>query len=377
MVDKVVGFELGWDHARHSVEPAPEHLNPGDALYQGYEAGRASFGARARTATPAARRWLSLRLQAWLRGRSFELMGVTPNYLQQLQVSHCPVTRAALTEGAHQPPLGAPSDAIISRVCEDAGYACGNLAVLSLAADLAKLDVDHAEAFQIAQALESTGTELRDGLDAAAWRRLGVLQSFVTPLSQAEAARVPLLMLPPNRLHLLNPIQALQALATRLAAGEHAAAQLQTLARLLPAAAATERFAQLAEDLQTKLAGARQAQPERPATHTLEDLWCNASLQGQWQQFASLLSVEQTESVLEQATAHALLKQRVVVHSAEQSTAGWALETRGYAVERPASVRPRAVVALDRLGRPGRELAPQSRPHAAPQLDRWSSARAA
>ena len=46
------------------------------------------------------------------------------------------------------------------------------------------------------------------------WSRLAVLMSFVTPLPHEQAARLPLLVLPPNRLRLLNPVQALQAVVT-------------------------------------------------------------------------------------------------------------------------------------------------------------------
>ena len=75
------------------------------------------------------RKWLQLRLHAWLRGRSVELVQVTPNYLQQIDASHCPITRVPLAN-----PTQDTSDASIDRVRNDAGYAAGNLATISRAA---------------------------------------------------------------------------------------------------------------------------------------------------------------------------------------------------------------------------------------------------
>jgi hypothetical protein len=55
------------------------------------------------------RKWLQLRLHAWLRGRSVELVQVTPHYLQQIDVSHCPITRAPLSIATLEAPtLGRP-----------------------------------------------------------------------------------------------------------------------------------------------------------------------------------------------------------------------------------------------------------------------------
>ena len=46
------------------------------------------------------------------------------------------------------------------------------------------------------------------------WRRVVTLKSLATPLPAAEAARIPLHVLPPNRLRLVNPIQELQLVLT-------------------------------------------------------------------------------------------------------------------------------------------------------------------
>ena len=88
-----IAFELGWDHAHHGLVPPAEHLLPANPVRQGWEAGRASFGHRTLKPTRHVRKWLQLRLQAWKRGRAFEGVQVTPNYLAQIDTERCPITR--------------------------------------------------------------------------------------------------------------------------------------------------------------------------------------------------------------------------------------------------------------------------------------------
>ena len=216
--DEAVAFELGRDFARHALAPPPEHLAAGSPLHHGWVAGRASFGARTLAPTPHVRQWLQLRLSAWRCGRAFEGMLVTPNYLRQIDVAWCPITRRALTRQA-----GGVSDASVARVRDDAGYAAGNLAVISSQASAAKdgCSFDGALAMmRLAEACPApaAGDAVRPelgGLGAADWARVAVLCSFVTALPHEQAAGLPLLLLPPNRLRMFNPVQALQALLTR------------------------------------------------------------------------------------------------------------------------------------------------------------------
>lgn len=325
------GFELGWEHARHGLTPPPEHLSAASSIRQGFESGRASFGGRARPATPTVRLWLQLRLQAWLRGRSFEALTVTPNYLGQLQTSHCPVTRAALTVGRQQPPHGAPQDRVVARICDDAGYAAGNLAVLSLAADLAKSDLGWDDAWAQADDLQRRGCPRAEGLGANAWRRLAVLMSFVTPLPHAQAARLPLLVLPPNRLHLLNPIQGLQVMATLMLARSGWSRRLARLLPLLPSEAARADFQRFFLALMPRVIAAGAPTDALRRRWALEDAWRDAEVLELWRRFAERLDAATSQALLERATGEGLMGQRVLLHSDEQATDGWALATRGFA----------------------------------------------
>ena len=52
--------------------PPAEHLHPLSPVRQGWEAGREIFGRRTLQPNRFVRKWLQLRLNAWLRGRVFE-----------------------------------------------------------------------------------------------------------------------------------------------------------------------------------------------------------------------------------------------------------------------------------------------------------------
>ncbi|MFO1269065.1 MAG: hypothetical protein U1F67_21345 [Rubrivivax sp.] len=80
-----------------------------------------------------------------------------------------------------------------------------------------------------------TGDDGCSPLDAAAWWRLAALRSFATPLPQADAARLPLAVLPPNRVRVLNAAQALQVLLTLLMTASDWCARIGEVAALLPA----------------------------------------------------------------------------------------------------------------------------------------------
>ena len=179
--DPHVGFELGWDHAHHGVLPPPEQLHAGNPLFQGWRAGQACFGARTLGASRLARSWLQLRLFAWQRGLAFELGQVTPHYLGQLDVPLCPVTRQ---------PLGA-ADTSIDRVCDQAGYAAGNLVMMSRAANRAKGGCRWEDALVHAEQAKAAADGLHGGLDSAslgARRGAGVLRHAAAARAGGEAA---------------------------------------------------------------------------------------------------------------------------------------------------------------------------------------------
>jgi len=326
-----IGFELGWDHAHHALPlPAP-YAREDSPLRHGWLAGRAAFGARTLPATPAVRQWLQLRLHAWLRGRSVERVQVTPRYLEQLAVGHCPVTRVALDPEA--PEGGTPS---VDRVRDDAGYAAGNLAVMSLKANHAKAAWGLRDALRFAERIEREALGGIDGLTAAEWRRVGILCSFVEPLPHEEAGTLPMLVLPPNRLRLFNPVQALQALVSRqlLAPGwSHRVSRLQDL---LPGTHARREFQAFFHALLPRVLEAARHDAEH-ARWAVEDAWLSPLVQKRWAALSHGLTAAQCEALVAKATARKLGTLLAEPMRDEQATEGWNLDTRGYV--------PHAVVA--------------------------------
>lgn len=320
-----IGFELGWDYAHYRlVPPAPYALEP-SPLRNGLLAGQAAFGTRTLQPTRQVRKWLQLRLHAWLRGRSVELMQVTPNYLQQLEVSHCPITRVSLSSATLD-----SSDASVDRVRNDAGYAAGNLAVMSTKANHAKAGYGFHDALRFVKQIESGRLGGIDGLTAAQWSRVAVLCSFVEPLPHEEACTVPMLVLPPNRLRLFNPAQALQAFVSQqlLAPGwSHRASRFEALLPGKPARRAFQAFfhALLPRVLEAGRGGG--------ALHTrwaIEDAWRTPLVIKRWAGFAGLLTPAQCESLVAQATSRKLGVLRVQQLPDDAATEGWNLASRGY-----------------------------------------------
>ena len=356
--DRDTGFELGWDFAHHLLTPPIDHLTSGSPLRQGWEAGRASFGARTLEPTRHVRKWLQLRLNAWRRGRSFESVQVTPNYLRQIDAEHCPITRETLTHGT-----GQASDASIDRVRNDAGYAAGNLAVMSARANAAKgrcgFDealasmrlaeaqppgaagalIDSALAGRHGNAATATAAATELGsLGAPEWARIAVLCAFVTALPHEQAAGLPLLVLPPNRLRLFNPIQALQALVTRQLDRPGWSARIASIVALIPGKAVRRDFQLFVHALLPRVLEAGSRADATTLRWALEDAWRNPLVLRCWTRFARQLSAVQAEQIVLRASKLRLGAQTARPFTHAEATEGWALERGGYLAVAPGTV---------------------------------------
>jgi len=317
---KGLGFELGFDHARHGLTPPVELLFNQSPLLLGWQAGAATFGRRALKPSRHTRLWLQLRTHAWARGRSFEEVQVTPNYLQQIAVEFCPILRR---------PLDADTLSI-DRVRDDAGYAAGNLAMLSRGANAAKAQHGWASAGELARSVAQGPIRQIAGLGAAEWQRVAVLCSFVTELPHAEAAQIPLHVLPPNRLRLFNPIQALQALVTRQLATPGWSARLARLEALLPGEALKADFNRFVLALAPRVLQSAALVEAQDIRWALEDAWAQPLVQKRWTRFALQLTAAQAEGLVQRAAAKRLCPVHVQAHARAGATEGWALERGGY-----------------------------------------------
>lgn len=312
-----VGLALGRDYALHGITPPIAHLYPQSPLQRGWMAAR---GRAVRTpATPPVALWLALRTHAWARGRHFEDLLVTPHLLGQLNVAHCPITRELLDDDNRS----------VDRVRDDAGYAAGNLAVMSRRANRAKGDRDHHALAGMAASCAAGPITRIGGLTEADWQRLTVLASFVTPLSHEAAAQIPLRVLPPNRLRLFNPIQALQALVTRQLATPGWSARLARLEALLPTDQLRTDFNRFLLALAPRVLAAAELQQPHEIRWALEDAWAQPLVCKRWSRFALQLNAEQAEALVERAAAKKLSPVHVQRH--DDATDGWALATAGYA----------------------------------------------
>ncbi|MEW6704265.1 MAG: hypothetical protein AB1430_05395 [Pseudomonadota bacterium] len=318
------GFEIGWDHARYRLVPPAEQLHAGNPVRQGWQAGQAVFGHRTLRPSTAVRQWLQLRLSAWLRGQSFEALQVTPNFLAQLEVARCPVTREPLTQGT-----GQPTDAVVERVFHGAGIAAGNLVTLSARAAAAKAHCGWDDALGFAHQIECGHVERIAGLDAAEWRRLAVLMSLATPLKHAQVAALPLLVLPPNRLRVLNPVQALQTLLTLLFTRPAYARNMADLAAVMPSSAARQTYQVFMHTLLARRVAAGPMADGPALRRAMEEAWQHPLVQRRWQRLALSLSMGECEHIVQYAGRRKLAGDSWQWLSRAAATEGWALESQG------------------------------------------------
>lgn len=343
-------FAIGWDHARHELVPPLDRLCINPQLQQGYRAGRAVAGGRSRPATPAIRRWLDLRLRALATGRAWESVQLTPHYLRQLEVAHCPVTRERLTAGGG----AAPTDAQLERLRDDAGYAAGHLATLSMRAVSARGQLDGAALrirWHAAQAMRN-GPARPGGLSAAQWGRLALLVSFVSPLPHDEAAGLPMLLLPPNRLRLFNPAQALQAVLTLALAHDTPNRRLATLRAAFEPARHAD-FDAFVVALRLSFEQQAASRPGGPARWALEDAWDDRRVLSRWKRLARALSAAECESIVDrcgEGTTASL--------PAALATEGWALESGGYLRPRKSPGDAPGAIACGQASREARSRTP-------------------
>lgn len=359
-LDDATAFEIGWDYAHYRVAPPADHLHEGHPLRHGWEAGQAVFGTRTLRATVHVRKWLQLRLNAWLRGRVFEGVQVTPHFLAQIDVPACPITREVLTHAT-----SLPSDASVDRVCNRAGYAAGNLAVMSTRANAAKSGYEWDDALTFARQIERGQLGRIDGLGPTEWSRLAVLMSFVTLLPHAQAACLPLLVLPPNRLRVLNPVQGLQVMLTLQFAQPGRARRIATLSALLPAASRGE-FQVFMNTLLARRVAAGRLTDVAAMRRAMEDAWAHPLVNRRWQRLALSLTAADCERIVQRASERGLAAEACRYTTLEQATEGWSLETNGYLTRGSVAAAPRRTLSTPATS--GRELhrATGSRQHELP-----------
>lgn len=376
MVD-AVGFQIGWDLAQHGLAPQPELLQAGTAVDQGWRAARAVLGHRTPRTTHALRQWLVLRATAWREGVDFDTEGLCATALARLQTPQCPVRRQQLggaTGGADAP--------VALRLNAARGYRKGNVVMLSRAAAQAGQGCSVQRALRQARAAEAGGLPL-EGLHGAEWLRLAVLLSFGQALSLHEAARLPLLVLPPPGTAPSSPAQALQLQLTLNFRHAGWSSRARQLAAALPQEAQRTDFHLFNSALASRvLAGGTDPLPDGFAPPRLEDAWLNERVQQRWQQLVLGLG-DAASSALCQLARELLLPTEGRVRRPAQARAGasparqpWPeavgvgaakAVTRASAVDSPQAWRGRPLISTPGAGEAPRWPRPKGR-SAAPMV---------
>lgn len=340
-------FQIGWDHAHYRLTPPLRHLDGHNPVGQGWMAGRAAFGARSLRTTAAVRQWLALRLAAWQQGAVFEEVQVNPAFLARIDTEQCPVSRRPLTLCA-----ALDSDATVSRLNPAAAYAAGNLAVISLQVAGAWAQAGGSNDWQAAMAqaerlADDVGdgheTATEQGLDHGAWLRLAVLASFATPLPHAQAALLPLRVLPPNRVRVINPVQALQVMLTLQFSQAGYARRLLGLAALMPNGEARQAFQIFMHTLLARRLAVGTTPSPLQLRQAMEDTWGDALVNRRWQRLATWLTAADCELLLQRASQRGLVVGGSRWLSRESATEGWALDqaVAGSGAVKPGSTRSR------------------------------------
>jgi len=343
------GFEIGWDHAHYRVTPPLRHLHGDNPVRQGWDRGRTVFGTRTLRPSAAVRQWLALRLQAWQHGQVFEGVQVNPAFLAHIDAVDCPVSRQPLTLCAAR-----DSDATVTRLNPAAAYAAGNLVVLSQRVATLWADGDWAAALDQARRAEA-GEAGADGLSAAEWTRLAVLASFATPLPHAQAALLPLRALPPNRVRVINPVQALQVMLTLQFTQAAYARRLMALAALMPGGEARQAFQVFMHTLLARRLAVGPAPAAAELRRALEDSWADPLVNRRWQRLASRLTAADCERLLQRASQRGLVVGGGRWLSDDVATEGWAMAPAAQrtAPHRSAADAQAAMVAASAAARPG------------------------
>jgi hypothetical protein len=297
------GDAIGFEYARYGMVPPAPCLWPGHPVREGWERGRRLMIRRTRPATLAVTRWLALRLAAWQRGEPFDDHQITPQVLRSLEVAtHCPVTGRALQ-----------NDACVAPIDTARGWVAGNLVLLSPAIAERWATIDWAMAKDALVRAEAEPEVAVDGLPLRHWRRIVSLKSQATPLPHEEAAAIPLLVLPPNRIRLVNPIQELQAVLTLQLAVPGWGQRARGLAESLPAALRIQ-FNLFFNSLLAQALRHNRGEAKVDMRDALACAWADAVVMRRWGLLASLVDAALAETLVERLTREPMPGLYVVRH---------------------------------------------------------------
>lgn len=189
-----IGYVIGQDWAYYR-QPLPDGADA--AIYRGYESNTAHPSGRSEI-DRFTKKWLQLRYHAYLRKRTVSA-DVTAELIRALDVSFCQVTEVDLTHG-----FQIHSDWSVERLCNKAGYAWGNLAIISKKANEVRGSMSYEE---ICTASESK--RIINGLGGIEWERYKCLARGPN-FWAGEVKGIEPICMPMSNLVFISPSQLLQ-----------------------------------------------------------------------------------------------------------------------------------------------------------------------
>jgi hypothetical protein len=149
------GYAIGQDWAFYH-QPLPDGADA--AIYRGHQDSKAR--SRGREIDRYTKKWLQLRYHAYFRERTVS-DSVTPDLLRVLDLKFCRITQVDLTHGTQL-----DSDWSVERLCNDAGYAWGNLTIISRKANESRGSMSFDDIIKASQS-----TRVTNGLKQIEWMR--------------------------------------------------------------------------------------------------------------------------------------------------------------------------------------------------------------
>lgn len=221
--------------------------------------------------------------------------------MRHVPAAVCPVSRRVLDACSND----SREQAGIALLAPSAACGPGNVVVLSAAALRARATLDFPSALARAHQADVSPERRFAELPADAWWRLTVLLSFATRLPHAQAAALPLALMPPAGVRPINPVQALQWLLTRELSRTRGCARLRVLGESLSDAAARDYY-RFAAALLPRLIEARRLGDPLPRRQAIEDAWLQPLVQRSWQRLTSQLDLRRTRALLRLAVRHGI-----------------------------------------------------------------------
>lgn len=303
-------FILGEDYAFYGLL-LPVFLWDVEEVVKGYDFTKNSKRARVKAPDKYIRKWLQLRANAMVRSRSFD-EAITPDFIRGIEVKECPVSRVALTYGT-----GEGTDWSVDRVSNDAGYAVGNVAILSTRVNSAKgnKSLEEVEA-------RASGDIVDDSLTTTEWQRLAVLMAGPYSAVTGNDKFVPYIVHIPPTLACSWFIM-LQSTIAQVATTANKQVESDWKKVFFPA------LSQKSRTLALEVIRKAKQKATRKNTGYVADIFAMPSVRHKFGQFLESLSDDEVHGVIEVCRKHS------EIEYSGNTISSWKIGTKGFLGDKP------------------------------------------